>query len=282
MLKGYIIEKYNEMKGAYTCSRLVEEARACNIALDIIGVHDTFVNGKTPENKGRILEPRDFVINRYKWGHIKDEMNGLAQNSYNKLDLFKLYLDKYAQIKQIESKKFSKPVYLLGTSKSDYNILSSRLGTPFIAKGLKSSMGREIRLIKCPSDFKSLAKEFSTEKEFLFEEFISNSYGRDLRLFCISGKAVACMIRESQNDFRANVALGAKVVNYPINSNLQKIASDIYDQTSLDFIGIDLLFGSDCLYFCEINVMPGLEGIEQATGINIARLVVNRIKEDFN
>ena len=90
------------------------------------------------------------------------------------------------------------------------------------------------------------------------------------------------MIREAKTDFRANVALGAGVKNYPINSELQSIATDIYEVTGLDILGIDLLFGRESLYFCEINVMPGLEGIEQASGINIARLVLRRIKEDFN
>ena len=89
------------------------------------------------------------------------------------------------------------------------------------------------------------------------------------------------MMREAQNDFRANVALGANVKKYPIDCRLQGIASDIFDQTRLDVVGIDLLFGHDGLYLCEINVMPGLEGIEHASGKNIAGMVLNEIMEDF-
>ena len=282
MTTGYLIEKYNNMGTAYTCARLLEEAKVIGMSLDIVGIHDTIIRESVLENCGKILEPRDFVINRYKWGHIKDAINNLAQKSYNRIECYRPYIDKYVQLHNLDSQHFDKPKYILGTAQSNFEQLISLLGMPFIAKGLDSSMGREIRLIKNASELSSLAKEFSPEKEFLFEEFITSSYGRDLRLFSIRGEAVACMIRESKTDFRANVALGANVKNYPINSELQSIATDIYEVTGLDVLGIDLLFGRESLYFCEINVMPGLEGIEYASGINIARLALRRIKEDFN
>lgn len=281
MLKGYLIEKYNNMGGAYTCARLVEEASVVGLSLEIVGVHDTKLFGHDLVNSGEILEHRDFVINRYKWGHIKDCLNSLAYKGYNQIDCYKPYIDKYIQLKNIDSEYFVKPNFVLGTAQSNFDILASSLGLPFVAKGLESSMGREIRLINSAEDMSLLANEFPTEKEFLFEEFISNSYGRDLRLFTIRGEAVACMVRESHDDFRANVALGATVKQYPITSELQNIANDIYNISQLDVIGIDLLFGKDAFYFCEINVMPGLEGIESASGINIARLVMDRIKNDF-
>lgn len=281
MLKGYLIEKYNGMGNAYTCARLLEEAAAAGISLDMVGVHDTVSDGSSLINGGKVLEDRDFVINRYKWGHIKDEINSLASRGYNPIDGFKPYIDKYLQLKTIDSGHFLKPKYLLGTVAAGYDLPASLLGTPFIAKGLASSMGREIRLIDSVEAYASLAKEFPEEKEFLFEELIPTSLGRDLRVFCLRGEAVACMVRESRGDFRANVALGATVRSHPVTAELQAIASDIYRLTRLDVVGIDLLFGKDCLYFCEINVMPGLEGIEQASGINIARRTMEMIREDF-
>ena len=281
MLKGYIIEKYNDMGSAYTCARLVEEARTLGVKLDIVGVHDTVINGSVLENCGRVMESRDFVINRYKWGHLKDAINALVHKSYNRLDCYKPYIDKFTQLKNLKSSNFTVPKHVLGTIQSDYNDIAARLGTSFIAKGLESSMGREIWLINSPADLSVLSNAFPREKELLYEEFISDSYGRDLRLFSIRGRAVACMMREAQNDFRANVALGANVKKYPIDCRLQGIASDIFDQTRLDVVGIDLLFGHDGLYLCEINVMPGLEGIEHASGKNIAGMVLNEIMEDF-
>lgn len=68
---------------------------------------------------------------------------------------------------------------------------------------------------------------------------------------------------------------------YEITPELRAAAEDIYRQTGLDFLGIDLLFGENKPYFCEINVMPGIEGIERATGVNIAKRIMETIKGDF-
>lgn len=282
MLSGYLIEKYNNMADAYTSARLLEESRKLGIRLNLIGVHDTLYNDGILTNSGRTLEKCDFVINRYKWGFIKDVINSLAPNSYNQLSAYKPYINKYTQIINISSSYFAKPKFVLGTTQSNYDRLTELIGYPFIAKGLESSMGREIRLIQRADDLNVLLKEFGPEREILFEEFIKESYGRDLRLFSIRGEAIACMKRESSDDFRANVALGAGIKRYPIDETLQSIASDIYHITGLDVIGIDLLFGRDGYYFCEINVMPGLEGIEQASGLNIAKYAMELIVKDLN
>ena len=90
------------------------------------------------------------------------------------------------------------------------------------------------------------------------------------------------MIRKSEDDFRANVALGASVEAVKLTPTMQQIVKDIYDTTHLDFVGIDLLFGKDKFYLCEINVMPGLEGIEKASGILIGKCIMETIKNDFS
>ena len=68
---------------------------------------------------------------------------------------------------------------------------------------------------------------------------------------------------------------------YEITEDIRQIARDIYEQTRLDFLGIDLLFGEDKHYFCEINVTPGIEGMERATGVNVAGLIMDTMIGDF-
>lgn len=280
-LSGYIIEKYNNMSGAYTCNRLVEEAELLGIDLKIIGIHDTEVTPEGMYNIGHLLEKRDFVINRYKWGKLKDQINGLASRSYNPLDAYNTYINKYEQVKRLKSNEFLIPGYVLGTAKLSYEKLTSRLGEPIVAKGLESSMGEQICLIKSEDDLRHLVDMYGSEKEWLFEEYISASYGRDMRFYSIRGNIAACMQRKSNGDFRANVALGASVEPYEITDGIRVIAKDIYMQTGLDFLGIDLMFGIDKPYFCEINVMPGIEGIETASGENVAKKIIETIKGDF-
>ncbi len=280
-LSGYIIEKYDNMSGSYTCHRLVEEAKALGFSIDIIGANDCLITEEGIINRGRILEQRDFVINRYKWGKVKQSLNSLARRSYNDISTFNRYVNKYEQITRLHSTSFLKPKYSLSTSAFPHEGLEERLGTPFVAKGLENSMGREIALITNRQDYQSLKENYAAEKEWLFEEYIATSYGRDLRLYSIRGEAIACIMRQSNDGFRANMALGATATPVTIDKCLKEIAKDIYRQTELDFVGIDLLFGHKEYYLCEINVMPGLEGVETATGTNIAREMLLMIKKDF-
>lgn len=280
-MKGYLIEKYDNMANAYTCYRLTEEAAAQGIDLEIIGIHDTMVTSEGLMHHGELLGAADFVINRYKWGRLKDEINRLAERSYNPLEAYNRYVSKYHQLTDLRSEGFLLPDYVLGTALLPYDEIAQRLGEPFVAKGLESSMGEQIVLVESGRDLQALVRQYPAEKEWLFEEYIASSYGRDMRFYSIRGEVHACMLRRSQGDFRANVALGASVEACEITEDMRLIAKDIYRQTGLDFLGIDLLFGPEKPYFCEINVMPGIQGIEEATGVNVARAIIGTIREDF-
>ena len=280
-LHGYLIEKYSHMGKAYTCARLQEEARARGVSLDIIGVSDMEVTPEGCFHLGKKLEPCDFILNRYKTGCIKEELNRLATKSYNGQDALDVYINKYHQVRTLHSEAFVMPKYLLATLSAGYENMTERLGSPFVAKGLESSQGREVFLIQKEADYAQLQKNYGGEKECLFEEYIAASFGSDIRFFSIRGKVVACMTREAKQGFRANVALGANVRPYEITEDIRQIARDIYEQTRLDFLGIDLLFGEDKPYFCEINVTPGIEGMERATGVNVAGLIMDTMIGDF-
>ena len=281
MLTGYIIEKYSFMKDAYTCHRILEEAAKRGVSLQIVGVADTTITEDGIYHKGERLDACDFVINRYKYGHIKEEIGALAKRTYNETNIFNTYINKYMQVKNLRSEGFLMPKYMLGTGYTDFEVVTAKLGLPFVAKGLESSQGAEVFLIENKEDFQVLCETYDPDKEYLFEEYIAESYGRDIRFYSIRGKVIACMTREAVQGFKANVALGAGVREYSIDDNIRQAAKDIYEQTGLDFLGIDLLFGKDKPYFCEINVMPGIEGMERATGVNVAGAIIDTILGDF-
>lgn len=280
-LKGYVIEKYSNMGEAYTCKRLCEEAQKRDMELQVVGVLDTIVSPDGVYHRRKRLSGCDFVINRYKSGCIKSRLNGLAARSYNGQTALERYINKYVQLQELKSDAFVLPGYLLSTLAGDYEYIVSRLGSPFVAKGLESSQGREVFLVESHRQYVQMRTSFGDEKEFLFEQFIHTSYGRDIRIFSVRGNPAACMMRQAQKGFRANVALGADVAPLGITDGIRQIVRDIYEQTQLDFLGIDLLFGDEKPYFCEINVTPGIEGMERATGINVAGLVMDTIIGDF-
>lgn len=280
-LKGYLIEKYNHMPNAYTVRRLIEEAAKRGVELSLIGQADTFLQDGVLYNDGRALEKRDFVINRYKYGALKQEINALCRKQYNELERFERYINKYYQLKDLELFDCEIPKFVLGTVSASFEQIAARVGTPFVVKGLESSQGREIFLIREKKEYEELRGKWASEKECLFEQYIAGSCGRDIRFYSIRGEVIACMQRENEKDFRANVARGASVSAYPINDAIRKIAVQIYEQTGLDFLGIDLLQDDVGLWFCEINVMGGIEGMEQATGINVAGKMMDVVLEDF-
>lgn len=279
--KGYIIEKYNNMGTAYTCRRLADEAKNLGMAVQIIGVCDTCACPDGLYNNGKKLKKADFAINRFKAGSIKKEVNAIAAKQYNEQNRFSQYVNKFEQVKNLASDGFYMPKYILSTLHPDYDFITSYLGTPFVIKGLASSQGDEVFLVGNGDDYIYYRNQYGADKEWLLEEFIGESYGKDIRFYSIRGEVIACMTRVAKQGFKANVALGADVYPYEVTEHIRQAAKDIYRQTGLDFLGIDLLYGKEKPYFCEINVMPGIAGMEKATGVNVARCVIETIKQDF-
>ncbi len=277
---GYLISKYNDMSGSYTCRRLIAEGAARGMDLRALGVRDTALTAAGPQSKGEVPCRRGFAILRYKWGKIPAQLSRLADRSYNEAEAFFRFVNKYEQLRLLRSPRFEIPEYLLTAGAPCLEETEEALGLPFVAKGLDRSMGEDIFLIEKEEDLLAL-RAFGPEKEWLCERFIAGSRGRDMRVFAIRGEAVAVMERSSDDDFRANVALGAKTRALDITDWMKGAAADIYAQTGLDVVGIDFLYGEEKPYLCEINVMPGLEGIEQTTGENLAGRIMQMIREDF-
>ena len=277
---GLLIEKYDKMADAYTCRRIVEEGAKAGLKIRLVGVHDCCVREDGVWHGAERLSPVRFVIIRYKWGAVLKALEGLGARCYNPADAYGIYVNKFEQVDRLHSEAFVMPRYLLATAGYGYARIRDELGSPFVAKGLESSMGAEIYKIDSEADFAALT-EYAPSKEWLFEEFISTSEGRDMRMYSIRGEVQAAMERRSNGDFRANVALGASVRPIPVTDAMRQIASDIYRQTGLDFVGIDLMYGEDKPVFCEINVMPGLEGIERAGQVNIAERIISVIRDDL-
>ncbi|MGN0070367.1 MAG: RimK family alpha-L-glutamate ligase [Atopobiaceae bacterium] len=281
-LSGYLIERYTDMGSAYTCRRLVEEAAALGMDLSIKGIADM---GCTQDGtvlfRGEPLAPVPFVVNRYKWGHLLKSVNALAGRSYNSYAAFSRYVDKAAQVEDIASGAFRMPRWVLAHAGAGFEMLGSEFGVPFVAKGLASSEGREIWLIESREDLARLQNAVGPDRELLFEQCIEESLGQDIRVFGIRGKAVAAMRRKAEHGFRANYALGALLEKKEIDDGIRQAVHDVWEETGLDFFGLDLLEDHAGYWFCEVNVMAGMQGIESVTDTNVAGLVMRTIRDDL-
>lgn len=276
MKKGYLIERYTDMGSAYTTARLLTEAKSAGINLSVVGVEDVTLKNGTLFHKGQPLTEADFVINRYKYGVLKDCINRLAKHQHNRLEGLNRFVNKANELLALAGGSLCFPKYILGRQGISYEEIADYLGVPFVAKGLLSSQGRQVYLVSGKEAYEKIRNKHG-EEELLFQEFVKSSYGRDVRFFMIQGEVIACMERRAKEGFRANFALGGSVEKYEIDHRIREIGREIYEKTGLELLGVDLLFGEEDYVFCEINVTPGIEGMERATGVNVAGKIIGHV-----
>ena len=113
----------------------------------------------------------------------------------------------------------------------------------------------------------------------IVQEFIRESFGKDLRVLVINGKVVGCMMRQStDDDFRANITRGGEAIPYQIDDDIEWLGGESARLLNLDIAGVDLLFDSGSYKICEVNSSPGFEGMDKYTKTNIAEDIVTYVK----
>ena len=91
----------------------------------------------------------------------------------------------------------------------------------------------------------------------------------------MGGRAIGAMLRQSTDgSFKANISRGGVGEPYPLTPEIEWLATEAARVVGLDIAGIDLLFDGDHFRICEANSAPGFEGFEPATGINVARQIL--------
>jgi ribosomal protein S6--L-glutamate ligase len=129
----------------------------------------------------------------------------------------------------------------------------------------KRAMHSAFDLLLTSPDFSSL----------LIQEYVEEAAGKDLRVFIIGGKVIASMQRNAQGDeFRSNIALGGIGNVVQLTAEEEKISLAAAKALKLDFAGVDLLRSNRGPVVMEVNCNPGLEGITEVTGIDIAKEIV--------
>ena len=115
--------------------------------------------------------------------------------------------------------------------------------------------------------------------DIIIQEFIKDTWGKDLRVFVVNNKVVGCMMRQStDDDFRANLSRGGEGFPYEVNEQIEWLSSESSKALGLDIAGVDLLFQNGGYKICEVNSNPGFEGMENFTKKNIAGEIVSFIK----
>ena len=161
-------------------------------------------------------------------------------------------------------------VYVNDNINPDFSQLKNALDLPFIIKSDSGSQGSGVFLIKNETDYLKTENQLKFTPH-LYQQYIASSYGRDLRVIVIGKKVIGGMMRQSDNDFRSNIANGGSGKPYHVDNNLQKLSVKIAKLLKLDYCGIDFLFGKDKMLVCEVNSNAFFMNFERVTGINVAK-----------
>jgi ribosomal protein S6--L-glutamate ligase len=118
------------------------------------------------------------------------------------------------------------------------------------------------------------------QTNILVQEFIKEANGQDIRCLVIDGKVVASMQRQAaKGEFRANIHQGGKAGKIKITREERKLAIKAAKILNLTVAGVDIIRSNRGPLLLEVNSSPGLEGIENATGRDIAMAMISTIEK---
>lgn len=174
------------------------------------------------------------------------------------------------------------PVTGFANSPIDTNDLIDMVGgAPLIVKLLEGAQGKGVVLAETRKAAESVINAFkSLQANLLVQEFVKEADGKDLRLFVIDGKIVAAIERKAApGEFRANIHQGGTATVAKVSAEERKLAQKAAKTLDLHVAGVDIIRSAKGPLLLEVNSSPGLEGIETATGRDIAGLMISAIEK---
>lgn len=164
------------------------------------------------------------------------------------------------------------------TEKEFIKCVIEKLGLPLVIKENYGSFGQQVYLCENSQEVIQKVKELE-RTSFLFQRFIKETKGRDVRLQVVGDKVVAGMERfAKEGDFRANITNGGIMRKYESSKEEEELAVLVCKILGVDFAGVDLLFkADDSPLVCEVNSNGHFKNIYDCTGVNVAEKIMDYI-----
>ncbi|MEG1830059.1 MAG: ATP-grasp domain-containing protein, partial [Cellulosilyticaceae bacterium] len=159
-------------------------------------------------------------------------------------------------------------------------LVEKELTYPFIIKESFGSFGEQVYMVHNLEELKAKRKELAYMPH-IYQEFVTNSRGRDVRVHVVGDKVVASMLRTSSIDFRANISSGGSMERIELPLSFETLARKSARLIGADFVGVDLLFGEgEEPILCEINSNAHIKNILECTGVNVADYIMAYIQKE--
>ncbi len=154
-------------------------------------------------------------------------------------------------------------------------------GAPLIVKVLNGTQGKGVLLAETNKAAESLINAFlNLQANFLVQEFIKEADGSDIRCFVIGDKVFAAMKRQgAEGDFRSNLHSGGVAEVVKLRPEERAAAVKAAKCLGLEVAGVDIVRSAHGPLVLEVNSSPGLEGIENVTGKDVAGAIIEHIEK---
>ncbi len=276
---------------SYSSKRLIEASRARGHSVEVLDTarFALLVDGDAGEvrYKGRALAPFDAIIPRVGTSmtlvgtaivrHL-EQRGVFVQNGSHAITVAR---DKLRALQVLSRNGVPIPRTAFGKSGEDLGSVLDALGAPVILKLLEGTQGVGVMLADTRHVAQAILETLESMKaDVLLQRFVEESRGRDIRAFVVGGRVIAAMRRRARGEeFRSNVHRGATVESVRLDPIYDEVARKAARVLGLHVAGVDMLEGKDGPLVMEVNASPGLEGIEAATGIDVAMAVVRHVEE---
>jgi ribosomal protein S6--L-glutamate ligase len=277
----------------YSHKRIVEAAIARGHTIDVINTVQCYMNitSHRPEIRyqGRLLTGYDAVIPRigasitcYGLAVLRQfEMMGVYP--VNESVAIGRSRDKLRSLQLLARKGIGLPVTgFANSAKFADDVIKIAGGAPVVIKLLQGTQGIGVVLGETHNSAKSVMEAFGGVKvNILAQEFIKEAGGEDIRCLVIDDKVVASMRRKgAEGDFRSNLHRGGSATVIKISPEERSTAVRSARTMGLNVCGVDLLRSNHGPVVMEVNSSPGLEGVETATGIDVAGKIIEFIEKN--
>ncbi len=277
----------------YTSRRIMQVAEQRGHVCEIINTTRCYmnINATAPQvmYDGRALPRYDAIIPRigssitsYGMAVVR-QFDLMGSFCVNKAAAIGTSRDKLFAQQILAQHKINMPVTAFAHSPHDTSeLIEIAGGAPLVVKLLEGTQGKGVVLGETENAAESVIGAFRGLKaNFLVQEFIKEAAGADLRCLVVGGRVVASMKRQAQDgEFRANVHQGGNVVATKITRAERLIALKAAKVIGLGVAGVDILRSNNGPKILEINSSPGIQGIERATGADVAVKIMEYIEKN--
>ncbi len=279
-------------KNLYSTRRLKEAGEARGHTVDIIDTLHCYMDITSAKPsvryKGEALPHYDAIIPRigasisFYGTSVVRQFEVAGTFSINESVAISRSRDKLRSLQLLSRKKLGLPRTGFANRADDIpDLLKNVGGAPVVIKLLEGTQGIGVVLADTNKAAESIIEAFMGLKaNILVQEFVKEAGGADIRCLVIGGKVVAAMKRQgAEGEFRSNLHRGGSATLVKLSPIERKTAVEAAKTMGLNMCGVDLLRANSGPQIMEVNSSPGLEGIEKATGKDVASLAFEYLEK---